>query len=71
MLQLLPPLPLNQPNPTTPPHLQVLARANHSAEDMLRSVGSATDAAVASGDMASEVAERLMATYTSRMHGYT
>ena len=50
---------------------QVLSRANHSAGDMLASVGAATSAAVARGDMAPEVAGRLLATYTARMHGYT
>ena len=51
--------------------LQVLSRANHQAGDMLRTVGGATAAAVAAGDMPADVADRLMATYRARMQGYT
>lgn len=51
--------------------MQVLSRANHSAGSMLSSVGDATAAAVALGAMPSAVADRLMATYAARMHGYT
>lgn len=50
---------------------QVLSRANHSAADMLASVGAAAAAAVAAGDMPPEVADRLMGTYSARMGGYT
>ena len=53
------------------PRPQVLSRANHQAGDMLRSVGGATAAAVEAGGMPPEVAERLMATYRTRLEGYT
>lgn len=50
---------------------EVLSRANHRADDMLRAVGAAAAAAVSAGDMAPEVGQRLLSTYTARMHGYT
>ncbi len=51
--------------------LQVLSRANHHSSDMLGAVQGATQAAVARGDMPAEIGERLLATYSARMHGYT
>ena len=66
---LLTPSPALNPPPRLPP--QVLSRANHHAGDMLDTVGGATAAAVAAGSMPVEVADRLMATYRARMHGYT
>ena len=54
-----------------PPPPQVLSRANHHASDMLGAVCGATQAAVARGDMPAAAADRLLATYSARMHGYT
>ncbi|KAL4430339.1 hypothetical protein ABPG77_002145 [Micractinium sp. CCAP 211/92] len=50
---------------------EVLSRANHSARDMLASVGAAVAAAVGRGDMAPATADRLVTAYTERMAGYT
>lgn len=49
----------------------MLSRANHRADDMLAAVGAAASAAVARGDMPPAVGQRLLATYSARMHGYT
>lgn len=69
---LLAPCPSLHSSTVQPFHpLQVLSRANHSADDMLAAVAASTAAAVARGDMQPEVAERLVAAYTARMHGYT
>lgn len=50
---------------------QVLSRANHDAGEMLRSVGAAAAAAVASGELPPELGQRLLAAYSARMRGYT
>ncbi|PRW33729.1 arginine decarboxylase [Chlorella sorokiniana] len=50
---------------------QVLSRANHDVGEMLRTVGAATAAAVASGEMPPELGQRLLSAYTARMRGYT
>jgi hypothetical protein len=57
--------------PSPPPPPQVLSRANHDAGDMLSVVDGATAAAVAAGTMRADVADRLLAAYSARMHGYT
>lgn len=49
----------------------MLSRANHHAPDMLRAVGAAAAAAVERGELPSEAAQRLLATYGARMQGYT
>ncbi|KAI3425248.1 hypothetical protein D9Q98_009016 [Chlorella vulgaris] len=50
---------------------QVLSRANHDAADMLQTVADATAARVASGELPPAAADRLLAAYSARMHGYT
>jgi hypothetical protein len=47
----------------------VLSRANHDVGEMLRTVGAATAAAVASGEMPPELGQRLLSAYTARMRG--
>jgi hypothetical protein len=49
----------------------VLSRANHDAADMLQTVADATAARVASGELPPAAADRLLAAYSARMHGYT
>ena len=60
------------PPAATPPHtLQVLAHVNHRSHDMLHSVEAAAAGAVASGALDPAAADRLLACYAARMHGYT
>ena len=50
---------------------EVLTRAHHHKNNMLRAVTMAAEAAAAEGKLTEEAVQRLVDTYTARLMGYT